>query len=264
MRSHAELLFEEYLQTLRVPFAYEPAVPSRRKRLDYEVTIGEQRCWFEVKELLEPETIPTRGFDPTPPFEEKINEVRKQFKEFKQDSCVLVLHGCKSIYRRPMTPEIVSAAFGERILLAPESGQTLCDEPLRFRFRGKAMLRPNANTSISAIVILEHYQVEWRWEEAFYQIREKLAKGEPVGPLAYAEEFELMEDSKKRVDFPGAVRAVILENPYARVPLPPSLLGPLDQRWGIDPPSGWYTLISLGEELSKLRQRQRPFPFLAL
>ena len=95
------------------------------------------------------------------------------------------------------------------------------------------MLRPNANTSISAISILQHYQVEWRWEEAFYRIRERFAKGEAVGPLAYAEEFELMEDSKKKIEFPGAVRAIILENPYARVPFPQSFLGPLDQRWGI-------------------------------
>jgi hypothetical protein len=155
MRTHSEELFEVYLRTLRMEFTYEPVVAGRRKRPDYKVDIDGKCCWFEIKELMDPEVKPTVGFDPTPPFEEKINEVRKQFKEFKGDCCVLVLHGCKSIYRLPLTPEIVSAAFGERILLEPQCGQTLSDEPLRFRFRGKAMLRPNANTGNSVTILFD-------------------------------------------------------------------------------------------------------------
>jgi hypothetical protein len=244
-KTHSELLFEEYLRSLPLEFAYEPEVAGRSRRPDYRVEIDGKRCWLEVKELSDPKSKPTGGYDPTPPFEEKIDQARKQFAEFKEDSCILVLHGCKSIYRRPMTPEVVSAAFGERILLEPSCGQTLADEPLRFKFHGRAKLRPNANTTISAIIILQHFQLEWRWVEAFYRIRERLDRGEDIGPLAYAEEFERMDDSKKKVDFADSVRALILENPYARIPAPRSLLGRFDQRWGIKDSSGWYTLTSM-------------------
>src|SRR5438445_11209993 len=138
-KNHAELLFEDYLRSLPVNFAYEPEVPGRSKRPDYRVEIDGKRYWFEVKELVDPESSPTGGYDPTPPFEEKIDKARTKFTEFKDDDCCIwVIHGCKSIYRRPMIPEIVSAAFGERVLLEPSCGQTLADEPLRFKFHGKA------------------------------------------------------------------------------------------------------------------------------
>jgi hypothetical protein len=93
-----------------------------------------------VKELAVPETIPTGSYDPTEPYEEKIDRARKKFKEFKDECCVLVLHGCKSIFRRPIIPEIVSAAFGERVALEPVSGQTLVNEPLRFKLFGASFL----------------------------------------------------------------------------------------------------------------------------
>lgn len=80
----------------------------------------------------------------------------------------------------------------------------------------------------------------------------------------YAEEFERMEDSKKRIDFKDSARAIILDNPYARVAFPSTVLGPLDQRWGMGGSSGWYTMVSMGEDLARLRRMDRPVPFLAL
>jgi hypothetical protein len=46
---------------------------------------------------------------------------------------------------------------------------------------------------------------------------QKLELGEEVGPLAYAEEFELMKDIENMVEFKDSVRALILENHYARI-----------------------------------------------
>jgi hypothetical protein len=264
-KTHSELLFEEYLRSLPVEFAHEPEIAGRSKRPDYRVEIDDRPHWFEVKELADPECKPTGGYDPTPPFEEKIDQARKKFTEFKDDCCVLVLHGCKSIYRRPMLQEIVSAAFGKRILVEPRCGQTLADEPYRFKFHGKAKLRPGANTTISAIIILQHFQVESRWVEAFYRIRRRFEVGEEVGPFAYAEEFERMKDLQNEIEFENSVRAVVLKNPYARIPFPgPLFLGPLDQLWGSKESSGWYTLIAMGNTLERLRARERPVPFLVL
>lgn len=264
-KNHAELLFEDYLRSLPIEFGYEPEVVGRSKRPDYRVEIHGKTYWFEVKELGNPKARPTGGFDPTPPFEARIEKARKKFAEFKDDCCILVLHGCKSIYRIPTIDVVVSAAFGERIRLEPSCGQTVADEPLRFKFHGKARLRADANTSISAIVILQHYQLEWRWVEAFYRIRKRMERGEEIGAFAYAEEFELMNDSEKKTDFAGSVRGVILENPYARIPLTRGrLLGPLDQLWGIKDSSGWYTMVAIGTELERLRARERPVPFFVI
>lgn len=264
-KTHSELLFEDYLRGVPLDFGYEAEMPGRTKRPDYRVEFEGRPYWFEVKELLHPESRPTGGFDPTPPFEGKIDKARKKFAGFKDDPCVLVLHGCKSIYRLPMIDVIVSAAFGERITLEPACGQTLADEPFRFKFRGKAKLGPNRNTTISAIAILQHYELQSRLVDAFYRVRKKLERGEEVGPLGYAEEFELMKDIENKVEFKDSVRALILENPYARIPLPSAFpLGPLDQRWGVKDSSGWYTLLLLGSELARLRARERPVPFLAL
>jgi hypothetical protein len=263
--NHAEMLFEAYLRSLQIDFAYEPNVPGRTKHPDYKVELDGKPYWFEVKEFVDPESPPMGGYDPTPPFEEKIDQARKKFAEFKDACCVLVLHSCKSIHRLPMISTVVSAAFGERVVLEPRCGQTLADEPLRFKFYGNAKLRPDANTTISAIMILQHFQLESRWVEAFYRIRRKLEVREEVGPFAYAEEFELMKNVENKVEFENSVRVVILENPYARIPIPQGrFLGRLDQRWGVKDLSGWYTLISMGSELERLRARERPVPYLVL
>jgi hypothetical protein len=264
-KTHSESLFEQYLSSLPVEFAYEPELAGRAKRPDYRVQMDERQIWFEVKEFEDPGTIPAGEYDPTPPYEERIQKARKKFKEFKDDCCVLVLHGCKSIFRRPMIPEVVSAVFGEKVVLESSAGQTLVDEPLRFKFRGKAELRADANTTISAIIILQHFRLESRWIEAFYRVRGRIDRREEVGPFAYAEEFELMKDLENKIEFDNSVRALILENPYARIRFPDGLFpGRLDQRWGIKDWSGWYTLLSLGTELERLRARSRPVPYLIM
>ena len=47
-KNHAELLFEDYLRSLPIDFAYEPEVVGRSKRPDYRVEIHGKRYWFEV------------------------------------------------------------------------------------------------------------------------------------------------------------------------------------------------------------------------
>src|SRR5258708_38595941 len=92
-KTHSELLFEQYLRSLPLDSVYEPEMPGRKKHPDYRVEITGRHCWFEIKELTEPEEVPKGGFDPTPPFKEKIDQARKPFAEFKECSCGWVLHG---------------------------------------------------------------------------------------------------------------------------------------------------------------------------
>ena len=97
-------------------------------------------------------------------------------------------------------------------------------------------------------------------------MRGRIDRREEVGPFAYAEEFELMKDLENKIEFDNSVRALILENPYARIRFPDGLFpGRLDQRWGIKDSSGWYTLLSMGTELERLlAPRSRPVPYLIM
>ncbi len=135
----------------------------------------------------------------------------------------------------------------------------------RFKFRGSATLRKDANTTISAVVILQHFHIESRSVEAFYRIRQRIIDSEEVGPFAYAEELDRMTGEPNHIVFADSVRLIVLENPYARVPLSPKLFrGPLDQRWGVEDSAGWYTQLSMGSELEQLRTGERPVPFLLI
>jgi hypothetical protein len=264
-KCHSEQIFEAYLRSLSLNFVYEPKIDTRNRRPDYQVDLDRHAIWFEIKEFRRPKIAPRGSFDPTRPIKEKIDQARKKFKEFKDSCCVLVLHGCESIYRNPMLPSVVSAAFGEYVILEPACGQTVRDEPMRFRFHGGAKLRPDSNTTLSAIVLLQHFQLESRWTAAYHRVRRRIADGEPVGPLAYALELQDMIDDPNAIEFKDSVRAIVLENPYCRFALPSSLpSGPLDQRWGLTSDSGWYSLLTMGPELVRLRARVPPTPFIFL
>jgi len=72
-----------------------------------------------------------------------------------------------------------------------------------------------------------------------------------------------MQDQASVITHANSLRVIVLENPYERISFPNELFkGPLDQRWGSqeDP----YTLLWIGRELRKLRERPKPVPFLLL
>jgi hypothetical protein len=266
-QNHSELLFENYLRGLGLEFAYEPDSPGRAKHPDYRVQFSGRSFWFEVKESSHawvPETDHGQ-FDPTLPLRKKIDSARDKFKEFKDDCCILVLHSCSNIFIRTDISAVVAAAFGEFLTLEPPKGQTLNDVPFRFRAAGTAMLHSDKNTTISAILILQHFQIEARLVKAWHQIHRRLQRGETVSPFAYAEELQAIGNAASEIAYQDSARCLVLENPHARISFPRDLChGPLDQRWGLDEASGWYTLISLGKELEHLRNGNEPVPYMLL
>jgi hypothetical protein len=109
------------------------------------------------------------------------------------------------------------------------------DEPVRFKFRGSATIKRDANTTISTVIILQHLDIESRWVEASYRIHRRITNSEEVGSSAYAEHFDRMTGEPDHIRFADSVRLIVLENPYARVPLSPEpFREPLDQRWGVE------------------------------
>src|SRR5882672_8789262 len=130
--THSESLFQGYLDLHNLSWEREPVLPGKAKRPDYLVHSERGLCWFEVKEFNDPKVKPTGGFSPCPPIAEKINQARKQFKEYKNDSCALVLHNCTSVYRSTQVHAVLSAAFGEYVELERSTGPLVHVDPPRF------------------------------------------------------------------------------------------------------------------------------------
>jgi hypothetical protein len=263
--THSEELFETYLTTQNIRWERVPTASAKRTP-DYFIQQNGMSHWFEVKEFDDPKVRPTGGFSPCPAVAEKIKAARKQFGGFKEDCCALVLHNCTSIYRDAGVSAVLSAAFGEYLQIEPAPNPLLHDEPSSFRFSGRSALDSKRNTTISAIVVLEHYQLQERFVDAVHEVRRRHANGEilPWHPLA--DVLQNYPGLSRKIDYQNSVRVRILENPFARFSFPRSLFcGPLDQLWGRDEKSGGYTLLSLGEELRRLRARPvKPVPLYLL
>lgn len=261
--THSELLLEDYFRKLEVQFEREPEVPERRMRPDYLVDPRGSRVWIEVKELEAPRQRPTIAFDPLPAITEKIDQGRKKFKEFKGSCCGLVLHSCKSIYRPAPIEYVLAAMLGANSSCDPLSIEHIPDEPYRFHFSGASALRIDCNTRISAVIILQHWHVVELWVDVRNELRERQANGEKILPLSDQKLLAERQNEPIQITHPDTTRCVVLENPYAAVAFPRDLFnGPFDQRWGNNGRD--YTLIWIGSELGKLRERPNPVPYVYL
>lgn len=263
--THSESLLQEYLDVQKVRWEREPILPGKVKRPDYRIASDGLLCWLEVKEFNDPDVKPTSGFSPCPPIADRINKACKQFHEYKDDCCALVLHNCRSIYRSTQVSAVLSAAFGEFIVMEQTVSELAHQDPPRFTFRGRSRLNCSLNTTVSAIVILEHYELQERLVDGWQELLNRHARGDELGPFSLAEVLQERNDYPGMVAYPGTVRLRVLRNPFARRPLPiETFRGPFDQHWGLDPDSGWFSLLWLGNELIKLRRRESPVPFWLL
>jgi len=263
MLTHSEELFERYLTDSGAEFAREPEVPGKAQRPDYLVTGAAGACWFEIKEFLSPKVKPRGGFSTVPAIVEMVGRARKKFKEYRDDPCVLVLHSCKSLYRTLSVHAVASAMFGEKFRTRPDRTGPIIDLPERFQFFGTASLNRTTNTTISAIVLLQHYQVNELWVGIYDELIARQQRGVEITARTQFEILAERSDKEIQYSHPDTVRAVVLRNPHARRPLPNDLcMGPFDQHW--DRVGSEYTLTWIGSTLTALRRRPTPVPFLYL
>jgi hypothetical protein len=95
--------------------------------------------------------------------------------------------------------------------------------------------------------------------------RELEAKAQRGEEISISDQFDLLQklspEGKATYSYEGTVRAVVLENPNARIPLPSALFrGRFDQRWRFK--SDWLSLDFIGSELERLREDGVPFIFV--
>ena len=207
---------------------------------------------------MTPRLCPLADSALVPPIKAKIRAAAKQFKQHRDDCCILVLWS--SNFHRSVQPQVVlSAAFGEYVR---QTTSPLGAEPNRYHYSGRAELRPDCNTTFSAIAILAPYQLNHLWLEAWRSLDAKRQQGEEIKTFDHFDLLqELSPEGHASHSYQGTIRTVVVENPYARIAFPSDLFaGPFSERWRMQ--SGWFRLAFIGSELERLKSDGVPFIYL--
>lgn len=237
-KNESERVFEQYLDQngFQDKWTYEPSIPGKRKRPDYLLNWKGEEHFLEVKELRKKPNEPTwpAYFDPYSSLRTEINEVRKQFKEYKEYSCSLVVFNVDDGQAR-LKPIFVFGAMlgnlGLKMDYDPNKGEAVGgSERNAFLDSGRMIDSKRAlpqNTTISAVVVLDKFLDNIDVEKAMQG--EMTRQGRKfTGPELVKVRMELYESHHVR----SVPRVVVVENPYARVVFPGDLFsGPFDERW---------------------------------
>jgi hypothetical protein len=238
-KNKSERFFEKYLNTngFKGKWAYEPSIVGKTKKPDYQLDYDGTICFFEVKELTKKDNEPTEQtawIDPYTSLRTEINDTRKQFKEFKEYSCSLVIFNINDRQARLRPIDVFGAMLGNlgfEILLDTSKGETVKGTKKNAFLNGGKMVNNKSkqpqNTTINAIIVLRKSLNNIELERAMKEEEKKHVKT-----------FNIVEALEKRIKLHGhfkirqVISTVIVENPFARIPLPNNIFnGPFDERW---------------------------------
>ena len=251
--TESEDLFEEYLKTHGyLDWTHEPEIKGKRKKPDYDLSLGSAPHYFEVKEFERP--LPLLGFgayDPYGPIREKINQATRQFREYKEFPCSLVLANPKAAFVHIGDPWVIfGAMLGNLGFTVPIGPGAEKDHSIQnvFLAGGKMVnekRREPQNTTVSSIIALGTFPL--REKRIRMAIKER--QGE-LGRVTTIEEdlafYEAIPDSAEL----RRVRVYVYENPYARIPHDRNCFnGPFDQRWGAD--GGLIERVHVGPDIAR-------------
>ena len=238
-RNESEKVFEQYLDSngYQAKWTYEPPIPGKSKRIDYLLECNAKKYFFEIKELRKKPNESTgraASANLCSSVRKEIHEVRKKFKEYKDYSCSLVIFNIGDITFRYDPLFIFSAMLGNFGLKAnynPEKPELSGQSARTVFLRGGKMInykkKKPQNTTISAIIVLQEFLDNIEIAKAMKNEEKKLGR-----------EFEIRESIKIRIELQKdhsctrVPRIIVIENPFARMPLPSDLFnGPFDERW---------------------------------
>jgi len=180
-RTAGEMRFEQYLESQGLRFEFEKEHAGKSKHPDYKVEWKAKPVILDVKDFDPPAELGGfRYFDPYRKIREKINQVRDQFKQFKDFPCGLVLCNLG-------TPDVdlenaaimLGAMYDDAGFTFPVVRGKGDETQIKHAFleHGK-MIRAHRktpqNTTISALITLTrirpHYQRVIVWHNAFARI----------------------------------------------------------------------------------------------
>ena len=255
-RNESELLFEEYLTAHGYSdWTHEVPVKGKRKKPDYRLEHEGFSHFLEVKEFDTP--LPGPGcfaYDPYGPIREKINQATRQFKEYREFPCSVVLASPKPTFVHLAYPwAIIGAMLGNlgfrfQVGVKPDK-----EHPLEQVFTGGGKMinekhRKPQNTTVSSVIVLGTYPL---WTNQI-RVAIKMRQEELGRPTTLDEDLEFYETMPETPDL-RRVRVSVYENPYARIPLSRKLFnGPFDQRWGTE--GEFIRRIYVGPEIASFEE----------
>jgi len=244
----SETLFERCLADHGYnDWTHEEPVPGKTTTPDFCLKRQELLLYFEVKEWeAQPVTLETIDLTSWVTIREKITQAARQFKQYKEHSCSVVLANPNGAPISLDDDAISGAMFGDVGFVVPldtERGEVLSVEKT-FLKGGKMEhdVRGIQNTTFSAVLVMEH----------FYHLRKHLVKIDHLRRRKYGDQAGNNNLLNELPD-PDAtpLRLVVYENPNARIPLPPDLFrGPYDERFGAD--GSYYIRIFAGTEIEAI------------
>jgi hypothetical protein len=194
-------------------------------------------------------------YDPYRPLREKVNQAARQFKAYKEFPCSVVMADPHHTFVDVDSPDIVLGTMLGNIGYVMPVGEKpgSQNQPQQvFTSGGKMVDRKGQrvqNTTISAIVILSAYPVRQRRLEIAIDKKMKRC-GRDLTRDEYRSVFPSVPSGKDDT----ALRVVVYENPYARIPLSRDLFrGPFDERWGVDGPE--LRRVFVGADLTQLEEQ---------
>jgi len=215
----SEQVVEDYLASQGIPF--EPIPRSHFPTPDYRLLAKPEPVIVEVKEFGQSGKQREGGYCPVPFVRAKFEACWKQFEQYGDQACCLMLYnaGSTTVFLQPEL--ILCAMFGEyRQRLGPDS----------YGFSGTAAIGPDKNTRVSGVAAFLPLRVDHGCIEAgrrVFQLTDGLSRD-----LSDDEAFQVHRETAHFGQFEFVVRAVVVENPFARKQLPQNIFnGPFDERW---------------------------------
>jgi hypothetical protein len=252
--TESENLFEEYLTAHGFgKWDHEVPVEGKKKTPDYLLEHGGLKYIFEVKEFdSQPPVMGLSTFDPYRPIREKVNKATRQFKDYKEFPCSLVLANPQDAFVRLGDWWAISGTMlgdvGFRIPVNTVTGTVAADRIEPAYLGGGKMIdhkrRQPQNTTVSAVIVLGTYPLRRNL------IRIKVKEREAVlGRRLSLEEHMAIDEATIESSDMRKVRVVVYENPYARIPLNQEMFrGPFDERFGIEPGGDCIVRTFVGTE----------------
>ena len=244
----------------RGKWTHEPQIPGKSKKPDYLLNHNGQECFFEVKELRKKDNEPTKWpayIDPYTGLRNKIDKAKKQFKEYKEHCCSLVVFNIDDRQARFDPQTILGAMLGnlgfEMDIDVAEGKGVEGTERNVFLGGGKMIddkRNQPRNTTISAIVVLEEFRDDSEIQKAIKEEVKKQGK-----PLTLVEKVEANIKIVKNHHSSCVPRVVVVESPFARMAFPEGLfVGPFDERWRYTMQNGARERVFVGNELRELEE----------
>jgi hypothetical protein len=237
------------------------------------LTSGFSSVIAEVKTIVGKKRHESGGYDPCKPIVRKLKKARPQLAESEDEPHCVVLHSQSSI--DSLDPSTVAcAAFGPGFQQIRPNYFVIDGSPPILRFSRKselphhlghlanAVLSPVINRRISALVILASYALSDFHLAIWRQLVDRQDAGENIPS---GESMRILSEQQDRlphsVRHEGTIRAIVLENPYARATFPPEFFrGPFDQRWSAH--GEGYGPVWIGDTLGELQADGTPFHML--